>query len=497
MPRLAPALALSLIPVTASAQAIAIDEFRPAIDAHGYLTLNASQVLDHGEMSFGLGSLQWGHKLLSFENGPATYSVDNMVSATLVGALGLRLGKVPLELGVALPFTIVDGSRGPDALGDPSDPNDDKLYHLAGQGVGDLGLHVKTRVARLGRVGIGAIASVFVPTGTSRDPFLGEAATTPQLVGVADAALGRLRLALNGGIRVRRTTTFMDMGSTSGAPATMGSITTSTALPVGVGAAFGLVPERVEVIGEIFGAIPIGAHRGYQPLEALGGVKVYLAKSSYLSIGAGRGLVPGQAGNPDFRGVIGIVFEPKPAKRLVASVPDDMIAEAPPPAQAEDGFADRDNDGIADGDDKCPDEPETYNWVDDQDGCPDVDRKLVIEKESELVTLRPIEFEFDKAVLRPSALPILAAVVKALEDNPDLTLIEVQGHTDEQGNDAYNLDLSERRAATVMAHLIERGITASRLTSHGYGEMQPIDTRHTQAAYTLNRRVAFIIRDRK
>jgi hypothetical protein len=293
MPRLATAIALSLIPATSSAQAIAIDEFRPAIDSRGYLTLNASQVLDHGEMSFGLGSLQWGHKLLSFENGPASYSVDNMISATLVGALGLRLGKVPLQLGVALPFTIVNGSRGPDALGDPNNPNDDKRYRLAGQGVGDLGLHVKTRIGRIGHhVGVGAIASVFVPTGNSRDAFLGEAALTPQLVGVADATLGRVRLAVNGGVRLRRTTTFMDMGDGSGAPATMGSITTSTALPVGFGAAYALAPERVEVVGEVFGAIPVGAHRGYQPLEALGGVKVYLAKNSYLTIGAGRGLVP-------------------------------------------------------------------------------------------------------------------------------------------------------------------------------------------------------------
>src|SRR5687767_14428695 len=167
MPRLALALPALMIPATAAGQSIAIDEFRPAIDSRGYLTLNASQVLGHGEMSFGLGSLQWGHKLLSFENGPATYSVDNMVSATLVGALGLRIGAVPLQLGVALPFTIVNGSRGPDALGDPSDPNDDKLYRLAGQGLGDLALHAKTRIARLGRVGIGAIASVYIPTGQS------------------------------------------------------------------------------------------------------------------------------------------------------------------------------------------------------------------------------------------------------------------------------------------------------------------------------------------
>src|SRR5690606_11600915 len=136
---------------------------------------------------------------------------------------------------------------------------------------GDLGLHVKARLARLGHFGFGAIASVYIPTGGSRDPFLGEAATTPQLVAIADATFGRLRIAANGGIRLRRTTTFMDTGE-GGAPATMGSITTSTALPVGLAAAYGVVPEKVELVAEMFGAVPIGEHDGYQPLEALGGV---------------------------------------------------------------------------------------------------------------------------------------------------------------------------------------------------------------------------------
>jgi outer membrane protein OmpA-like peptidoglycan-associated protein len=507
MPRLVIALAAlavpaTLVPSTAAAQSMSIDEFRPAIDSRGYLTLNGSETLGHGEMSFGLGSLQWGHKLLSLSNGPASYSVDNMISATLVGALGFRLGRVPLEVGVALPFTIMNGSRGPDALGDPTNPNDDKLYRLAGQGLGDLGLHAKVRVGRLGPVGIGAIASVYIPTGDTRDPFLGEAATTPQLVGVADARFGKLRLAVNGGVRLRRTTTFMDMGemgdpSGAAAPATMGSITSSTALPVGIAAAYGLVPEKVELVAEIFGAIPVGEHHGYQPLEALGGVKVYLAKNSYLSIGAGRGLLPSQAGNPDFRGLIGIVFEPRPAQRVAGLThADDEVVMGPPVQKQDDGSGDRDNDGIADRDDACQDDAEVYNGIEETDGCPDVDRPLVIESESEIVTLQPIEFELDKDVLRPSALPILAAVVTSLQNNPEIALVEVQGHTDEQGNDAYNLDLSRRRAATVMRFLVDAGITAGRLTSKGYGETEPVDLRHTQEAYTANRRVAFIIKHR-
>jgi OmpA-OmpF porin, OOP family len=491
MPRLALALPALFVASTASAQSIAIDEFRPAIDSRGYLTLNASQVLDHGDMSFGLGSLQWGHRLLSFENGPATYSVDNMISATLVAAFGVRVG-VPLEFGASLPFTIMNGTRGPDALGDPTDPNDDKLYRLDGQGLGDFGLHVKARIARVGRFGFGGIASVFVPTGASRDPFLGEAALTPQLMGIADATFGRLRLAVNGGIRLRRTTTFMDMGD-GGAPATMGSITTSTALPVGIAAAYGLVPDKIELVAEVFGAVPVGETAGYQPLEALGGVKVYLAKNSYLSLGAGRGLLPEQAGNPDFRAVVGIVFEPKPAQRAAAHVPDDVVAMVPPNPQ-DDLPRDSDNDGIFDKDDHCIEVMENYNGIEDDDGCPE--RKHIIESETDIVTLQPIEFEFDKDVLRDSAYPILDEIVEALQLSSSITLVEVEGHTDEQGNDAYNLDLSKRRAATVMRYLVDHGVDKLRLTSEGYGETKPVDPHHTQQAYKANRRVAFSIKDR-
>ena len=465
MPRLAIATgALAALTSTASAQSIELDEFRPAIDARGYMTVNASETLGHGEMSMGLGSLEWGHKLLA-----ASPAGDNMVSATLVGALGLKLGGIPLQLGIALPFTIMDGA--------PS---------IAGQGVGDLGLHLKTRLAHVGRFGLGAIASVYVPTGSTRDPFLGEAATTPQLMGVADATFGRLRLAVNGGFRYRRETSFMDM-------------TMSSSVPLGAGAAYALAPEKVELIGEVFGAIALGEHHGYQSLEALGGIKVYLAKNSYMTLGAGRGLMTTQAGNPDFRGMIGIVFEPKPAQHAAGRIPDERIAYEPPVQRTDDGLGDRDNDGILDKDDKCPDVMEDYDGVDDADGCPeaeDTPRDLVIEKESELVTLKPIEFEFDKDILRQSAYPILDAVVKALNDNPEIKLVEVQGHTDEQGPDAYNLDLSNRRAATVRRYLVGQGITAARLTSKGYGEREPVDSSHTQAAYTINRRVAFIIRER-
>ncbi|HUJ59369.1 MAG TPA: OmpA family protein [Kofleriaceae bacterium] len=477
MPRLALAAALLCITAaTATAQSVAgnleLDEFHPAMDARGYLTLNGSQVLDGGELSFGLGSLDWGRHLLEFQSGSSSYAVDNMVSATLVSALGLNVAGVPFEVGASLPLTVMDGE-----------------HNLDGQGVGDLGLHVKARLLHAGPWGLGALASVYLPTANPSDKFLGDSGVTPQLMLITDVNVGRWRFTANGGVRLRQTATFTDM--TMG---TMGTVTASTELPLGVGAAFALSPEKLELIAEVYGDAPLGASHDYQPLEALGGVKVYLAKSSYLTIGAGRGLLQDQGGNPDFRAFIGIVFEPKPAEQRVGAVTDDdVVAIAPPPVRKPhvDPDADRDGDGVPDIDDRCPDVPgPLYNH-----GCPD-DQIAVVDG-STIVVLKSIDFEFDSAKLKDTAFPVLDAVVKALDDNPDITKVEVQGHTDERGSAAYNLDLSDRRAASVVTYLTEHGgVAAGRLESHGYGKTRPIDPAHNEAAWAKNRRVEFIIKER-
>ncbi len=621
MPRLAHGIRLFAVfaVVTSSGAALAqpagnlaIDPFRPAIDSRGYFTINGSQTLGHAELSFGLGSLSWGHRLLAFENGAATYSIDNVITATLIAAFGFHLGPAELELGASLPLAILSGDRGPDNLGVASDPNDDMLYKVDGQGLGNAGIHLKTRFLKTSRsphIGLGVIASLYLPTAT-KDRFLGEAKLTPQLMGILDKELGRggrLRIALNAGIRVRSTTSFIDSGD-GGAMPTNGTITASAELPVGLGIAYAISPQKFDVVAEVFGAIPLGSHENYQPAEALGGIKLYLARNSFLSLGAGRGLMPSKGGNPDMRAFIGIVFEPSLGDRDGDGLKDDIdkcpdepedfdafededgcpepdndrdqildgddrcpnipenrdgfededgcpddhandrdgdrindnIDKCPDDPEDYDGFEDEDGcpdldndrdkildiddlcpndpedydkfededgcpdldndkDRILDKDDRCPNEPETYNNVDDQDGCPD--RGITELTESGIVTLEPIQFEFNKAVIKKASYPILDAVIATMNGNPDIELIEVQGHTDERGDDAYNLDLSDRRAAAVVEYLTTHGtkqeptkpVPANRLTSQGYGETQPVDRRHNEAAWALNRRVAFII----
>ncbi len=71
--------------------------------------------------------------------------------------------------------------------------------------------------------------------------------------------------------------------------------------------------------------------------------------------------------------------------------------------------------------------------------------------------------------------------------------MRIEGHTDSQGDDAFNLDLSQRRANSVRRYLVEQGITAERLEAVGYGETKPVDTNKTAAGRENNRRVEFTI----
>jgi peptidoglycan-associated lipoprotein len=80
-----------------------------------------------------------------------------------------------------------------------------------------------------------------------------------------------------------------------------------------------------------------------------------------------------------------------------------------------------------------------------------------------------------------------------LEDNPDLSLIEVQGHSDERGSVEYNRDLSRRRARAVVAYLVAKGVDPSRLGSKGFGARRPVARGADESAWSQNRRVEFVI----
>lgn len=157
----------------------------------------------------------------------------------------------------------------------------------------------------------------------------------------------------------------------------------------------------------------------------------------------------------------------------------------------EDGCPDDDNDfdRILDKDDQCPLEPEVYNGFEDGDGCPD--KGKVIIDGSDIVILEKIQFATGSDVILPESREIVDAVAATLKGHPEFEVIEVAGHADERGSDEFNLNLTQRRAASVRRALNERGIANSRIVSQGYGEYCPLDEGSNPKAWDVNRRVDF------
>jgi len=108
----------------------------------------------------------------------------------------------------------------------------------------------------------------------------------------------------------------------------------------------------------------------------------------------------------------------------------------------------------------------------------------------EILRVQNIYFDFNKATIRAESLPALDKVAQALNDNPG-GKVRIEGHTDAIAGDAYNQDLSERRAAAVRQALVERGVPGERLEAMGHGEAKPIAANDTPEGRADNRRIEF------
>ena len=136
---------------------------------------------------------------------------------------------------------------------------------------------------------------------------------------------------------------------------------------------------------------------------------------------------------------------------------------------------DHDQDGVVDPKDKCPDSPK--GAIVDKDGC---------------WAFHGVLFDFDSDKIKSTNDPLIANAVHVLKLNPQLS-IEIQGHTDSYGKDAYNQKLSERRALAVKNELVRQGVASSRLSTAGFGESTPVDSNETDDGRAYNRRVAYKI----
>jgi OOP family OmpA-OmpF porin len=608
-----------------------LEIFRPAMDSKGFITVNSSAVLGQWDFSFGLVT-SYARRPLQLQGNqqfgmPAqtnSFSVDTLVRPSLQAAVGFtKLAHLGIELGIILPMGVVSGRSLPTDPGPGPTNLDDREWTYANQGIGDLQVHPKFRFLNATRRGLGfaIIPSVILGTGDTNS-FLGEGKTIFQPTAVLDTELGylgRFRAAVNAGMRIRpdasRFTNNAMSFPTNALPVFMTMpIVTNAGIEVknevigGVGVSYGIVPQKFDVVAEVYGNYglasytidPTGATTKMKPsAEAIGAIKLYLARNSFFEIGAGWKVSNGY-GSAQPRAFIGFIFEPSIGDRDgdgykddVDQCPDDpedfddfededgcpepdndkdrILDDAdkcpndpetrngyqdedgcpdnttfdrdgdhipddvdkcpddpedfdnfededgcpdpdndkdgikdvtdvcPNDPEDKDGFEDtdgcpdpdNDHDRILDAQDKCPNEPENYNKYQDDDGCPDKD--MVKLRKGKIEILDKIYFETDKDEIKPVSFPLLDAVAAVINDNQQIQLIEIQGHADERGDDAHNLDLTERRAASVRRALNERNVLPSRLKSRGYGETVPICNQHNEDCWSKNRRVEFII----
>ncbi len=161
----------------------------------------------------------------------------------------------------------------------------------------------------------------------------------------------------------------------------------------------------------------------------------------------------------------------------------------------EDGCPDGDNDHdrILDRDDKCPNEPELYNGYEDDDGCPD--RGRVVVTDTSIEVLDQVYFAKASDDVQPVSRSVVDAIAATLAGNPSIVKIEIGGHASVDEGEAWGL--SSRRAAAVRQALVQRGIDAGRLVLVPYGATRPIATTDTDTSRARNRRVDFLIAQRR
>ena len=155
---------------------------------------------------------------------------------------------------------------------------------------------------------------------------------------------------------------------------------------------------------------------------------------------------------------------------------------------------DGDNDGILDADDACPSERGAPSADLKLNGCPENVRVTT----GEIVILKQIYFRFGQAdiggAIDPVSDALLTEVRDVIQQHPEIEVIEVQGHADDVGTLQVNQQISERRAQAVRSWLVQKGIDAKRLSTHGYGSAVPIAPNTNEAGRQKNRRVQFVIK---
>lgn len=173
----------------------------------------------------------------------------------------------------------------------------------------------------------------------------------------------------------------------------------------------------------------------------------------------------------------GVKRTAEPSQPSTVSEPSEVVHEVCP---------DRDQDGVPDSVDRCPEVTGTKEgW-----GCPAYEHVVVQPDKLELK--QNIYFAWNSAELDSASHPVLDDVVQALKDHKGAR-VQLEGHTDSSGTDAMNQPLSERRAEAVKSYLVSHGIDSERLVSKGFSSSVPTGSNKTVHGREDNRRVEFVV----
>jgi len=483
--------------VPAQAQDINVQRFRPSVDGGPLLKVEDLQLAERG----GLGAI------LHYADDPFVFRpADGSEPTDVLGAVGttslLGHGTLgALRLGAELPLHVyaqgfqVDGP-----------------VHL-----GDARFSSKLRALDTDSFDLGAALDVMLPTGDG-DNYLG--AGTVQVDGrlLAQITTGDALIAAAVGARNGTGREFLEL-------------TVSPAVVWGIGASYALSEPTsiaLELDGE--GWLGNGGQSGAAPIEWLASAHQRLG-SATLILGGGSGLTRG-VGAPDLRIVAGLSWqslapqaEPAPAAvveappapgRLVVRVTDPKGAALPGATVrvlgADEPVSEVGPDGIVER--SLP--PRSYEVAVSADGYEATNRvvelkadgsadlviqleaiakpadDVVVDEETNRIYLnRKIFFELDKAELKVESLGVLDRLVEVLVENPEIGRVRIEGHTDNQGKEQHNLELSESRAQAVKAYLVKQGVPEERLDAKGYGESRLLQEGDSDEVHATNRRVEF------
>jgi outer membrane protein OmpA-like peptidoglycan-associated protein len=506
---------------TSGSGGIDINKFHPAPGNEKLLTVDLADVGPHLQVVPQL-FLHYSYRSLVYTLGgmPQPPPDGALVRHRLTGDLSVSLALFRrVQIALALPVTFYQAGDRATIVQDPSDPTSKvPTAGLATAGQEDIRLQVKgvfwnNRTFEIvgSHFGVGGVADLTLPSGDANS-YLGSKYPTLTLKAVAH-------------VNWRRLTAALTFGGLFASEEKLINVSSGMGIAFGGGLQVEMFRWRIMpfyAVAEVFGTSVLQDPKRISAKNTPAELTVSL-KTSYknwtMFVGGGPGVSPG-AGVPDGRVYIGASYAWQRIPQAPKPVPPIDVCPNLPGAQETlpPGLIKDPGGNCVEPHDECPNLPGAQETMpagmvkddkgncnfpppvippacgENNENCPEKKPTVTIDpKLKKLVLSERIYFDFDKDTIKPISFPILDEVVRVLKVRPDIKKMRIEGHTDNKGSDLYNLDLSHRRAASVMVYLIEHGIETWRLTAAGFGFRCPLVPNDTPDNRAQNRRVDFII----